>query len=120
MPPSTHDDAFLKLVDNLRELEVVIGPKAAPTVAAVRSGLHDALALRDRGDMAGALEAIRAAMQRLAALASDLDPSEGSMMNEIARRFTEALSAGLTGEAKQAINVMRHKAGDPKDEDGKW
>jgi len=42
------------------------------------------------------------------------------MMNEIARRFTEALSAGLTGEAKQAINVMRHKAGDPKDEDGKW
>ncbi|HYB89542.1 MAG TPA: hypothetical protein VEC38_00715 [Candidatus Binataceae bacterium] len=113
---SAADDSFVKLADNLRELEVVIGEKARPVVAEVRAGLHTAIACRARGDLPAALTAIRAAMARLAALASQLDPAEGAIMGEIARRFTAALSFGDKGEAKGAVNLMRHKAGDPKDD----
>jgi hypothetical protein len=38
------------------------------------------------------------------------------MMKFLAERFTEALDAGDRGAAKEAVNIMRHKAGDPKDE----
>lgn len=111
-------DPFLKLSENLGELEVVIGPKARPVVAQVRAGLHSAMACRERGDMPGALAAIKSAMERLAALGSQLDPAEGEMMRAIARHFSDALGAGLKGEAKSAVNVMKHKAGDPKDDEG--
>jgi len=111
-------DSFLKLAENLGELEVVIGPKAGPVVAEVRAGLHDAIACRQRGDMPGALEAIKRAMDRLAALGSQLDPAEGAMMKAIAQHFSQALTAGLKGEAKAAVNVMKNKAGDPKDNEG--
>ncbi len=118
MPSSlAQDDVFLKFAENLGELEVVIGPAARPTVAEVRAGLRDAMACRDRGDIGAAIEAIRRAMEKLAALGSQLDPSEGAMMREIARHFTQALNAGLKGEARSAVNVMKHKAGDPSDDD---
>ena len=119
MPPNVaEDDSFLKLAENLGELEVVIGPKARPVVAEVRAGLHDAIACRERGDMPAALDAIKCAMDRLAALGSQLDPAEGAMMRAIAQHFSQALGAGLKGEAKVAVNVMKHNAGDPKDSEG--
>lgn len=79
------------LANGLRELEVVIGEKARPVVAEVGAGLRDAIASRERGDGAGALEKIRGAMERLAALGGELDPAEGAMMREIARVFMQAL-----------------------------
>ena len=113
------DDPFTKLAQNLGELEVVIGERARPAIAQVREGLRDALACRERGDMPGSLAAIRVAMERLANLGSTLDPEEGAMMRLIAERFTAALGAGRKGDAKTVVNVMRHKAGDTKDDDKK-
>jgi len=110
-------DSFLKLADNLRELEVVIGEKARPVVAQVREELKEAIASRERGDMPGALEKIRRAMERLASLGGELDPAEGAMMREIARIFMQSLSFGAKGATKEVVKVMRHKAGDPKDDD---
>lgn len=111
------NDSFLKLADGLRELEVVIGDKARPTVAQVREELREAIASRERGDMAGTLEQIQRAMERLANLGSQLDPAEGAMMREISRIFMQSLNIGEKGAAKDVVNVMRHKAGDPKDDD---
>jgi hypothetical protein len=110
-------DSFLKLADNLRELEVVIGDKARPVVAQVRDELQQAIASRERGDMPAALDKIRHAMERLAGLGSELDPAEGAMMREVARIFMQSLSFGEKGATKDVVNVMRHKAGDPKDDD---
>src|ERR1700677_1187458 len=113
------DDPFTKLAQNLDELEIVIGERARPAIAAVREGLRDALACRERGDMAGSIAAIRVAMERLANLGSSLDPEEGAMMRLIAERFTAALGAGQKGDAKSTVDVMRRKAGDTKDDDKK-
>lgn len=110
-------DSFLKLADGLRELEVVIGAKARPVVAQVREELREAVASRERGDMAGTLEKIRHAMERLANLGSQLDPAEGAMMREISRIFMQSINTGEKGAAKEIVNTMRHKAGDPKDDD---
>ena len=110
-------DSFLKLAENLRELEVVIGEKARPVVAQVRGELKEAIASRERGDMPGTIEKIRRAMERLASLGGELDPAEGAMMREIARIFMQSLSFGAKGATKEVVKVMRHKAGDPKDDD---
>ena len=110
-------DSFLKLADGLRELEVVIGEKARPVVAQVRQELNEAIASRAHGDMAGTLEKIQRAMERLANLGAQLDPAEGVMMREISRIFMQSLNIGEKGAAKEVINTMRHKAGDPKDDD---
>jgi len=119
VPPGFAEaDSFLKLAENLGELEVVIGPKARPVVAEVKAGLREAIACRDRGDIPAALEAIERAMEQLAALGSQLDPAEGAMMRAIAQHFSQALSAGLKGEAKVAVNLMKNRAGDPKDGEG--
>jgi len=111
------NDSFLKLADGLRELEVVIGPNARPVVAQVREELREAIASRERGDMTGTLEKIQRAMERLANLGAEVDPAEGAMMQEIARIFMQSLNFGEKGAAKDVVNVMRHKAGDPKDDD---
>jgi hypothetical protein len=113
------DDPFTKLAQNLGELEIVIGERARPAIAGVREGLRDALACRERGDMAGSISAIRVAMERLANLGSTLDPEEGAMMRFIADRFTEALGAGQKGDAKTSVDLMRRKAGDTKNDDDK-
>ena len=84
-------DPFLKLADNLGELEITIGERARPAVAEVRQRLRAAVASRERGDLAGSLEQFRGAMERLAAIAGELDPEEGAMMRMVAQRFTEAL-----------------------------
>jgi hypothetical protein len=115
------DDPFLKLAQNLGELEVVIGERARPAVARVRAALGDAIACRERGDLPAALAAIQIAMERLAALGSELDPAEGTMMRMIAERFTEAMKNNFKGEVKSAVDVMRQKAGDTKNEEpGDW
>ncbi len=113
------DDPFSKLAQNLGELEIVIGERARPAIAGVREGLRDAMACRARGDMPGSIAAIRQAMAQLAALGSTLDPEEGAVMRIIAERFTAALGAGHKGDAKTSVDVMRRKAGDTKDDDGK-
>ena len=114
-------EPFLKLADNLSELEVTIGPLARPVVAEVRERLRSAVASRKRGDLFGSLAELRNAMERLASIGSELDPAEGALMRMVAQRFTEALKLGDKGTAKDAVNLMRHKSGDPKDEDNsKW
>jgi len=114
-------DPFLKLADNLGELEVTIGERARPAVVELRQRLRAAVASRERGDLPGSLEQLRGAMDRLAAIAAELDPEEGALMRMVAQRFTEALKLGDKGTAKEAVNLMRHKSGDPKDEDSsKW
>jgi hypothetical protein len=68
------------------------------------------------GDRSEAISAIRAAMGRLAALADSLDPAEAQLMRLLSDRFSQALTIGNKSAAKEAVNLMRHKAGDPKDE----
>jgi len=117
VPPSVADfDSFVRLGESLRELEVTVGPKARLAIAEVRSRLGEAAASRGKGDMPAAIAAIRMGMERLAALASELDADEGQLMRLIAERFSEALSFGDKGTAKKAVNFMRRRAGDPKDE----
>jgi len=113
---STDLASFFKLADGLRELEVTIGPDARPLIAAVRARLEEAAALRQNGDVAAALTAIRTAMGQLAALASGLEPAEGMLMKLMAERFTAALEAGDKGIAKETINFIRKRAGDPNDD----
>jgi hypothetical protein len=114
-------NAFIKLADNLGELEVTIGERARPAVAELRQRLRAAVASRERGDLADSLEQLRGAMERLAAVAAELDPAEGALMRMVAQRFTDALKLGDKSAAKDAVTVMRHKSGDPSDEDGsKW
>jgi len=110
-------DQFLKLADNLGELEITVGERARPVVAEVRERLRAAAACRARGDLAGSLAALRAAMERLAAMGSELDPEEGALMRMVAQRFVASLGQGDKGSVKAAVNLMRHKAGDPEDED---
>ena len=114
-------DPFLKLAENLGELEVTIGDRARPAVVELRQRLRAAAASRERGDLPGSLEQLKSAMERLAAIAGELDPEEGALMRTVAQRFTEALKLGDKGTAKEVVNLMRHKSGDPKDEDSsKW
>lgn len=113
-------DAFLHLIDRLGELEIVIGEQARPVVAELRTRLAQAASARERGDVPGALVLIRQAMERLAALAGQLDTAEGAMMRAIAESFTQALNLGDKGAAKQAVGVMRKKAGDTDDTDSDW
>lgn len=112
-----HSEPLLKLADALGELEVVIGDQARPVVAEVRSRLVEAAASREKGDVVGALDIIHRAMEQLASLAGQLDPDEGMMMSTIAQRFTRALTTGDLGTAKQAVDLMRHRAGDPEDDE---
>jgi len=114
-------DPFVKLADNLGELEVTIGGRARPIVAELRQRLHAAVASRERGDLPGSLEQLKGAMERLAAIAGELDPEEGALMRMVAQRFTEALKLGDKGTAREAVNLMRQRSGDSKGEDdSKW
>jgi hypothetical protein len=116
-----HFGSFLKLAEALRELEVTIGPRARPAIAAVRDQLTAAAALREQGRLPAAIETIRDAMRRLALLGRELDPAEGMLMKLIADRLSDALQTGDKGAAKASVNFMRQRAGDPKDDpDNDW
>jgi hypothetical protein len=110
-------DPFLKLAENLGELEVTVGARARPVVAELRDRLRSAAAARERGDLPASLGQLKAAMERLAAVASELDPGEGELMRMVARRFSDALRLGDKATARDAVNLMRHKSGDSNDED---
>jgi hypothetical protein len=113
---SVNFDSFIKLGESLGELGVTIGPSARPVIAELRTRLAEAAARHRNGDTLGAVDIIRSAMERLASLASTLDPAEAMLMRMISEHFSNALRVGDKHGAKNAINVMRHKAGDPQDE----
>ena len=106
----------MRLGESLGELEVTIGPTARPVIAEVRTRLVEASAQQKNGDTAGAIAIIRSAMERLASLAGTLDPAEAMLMRMLSEHFSNALSIGDKNAAKDAVNLIRHKAGDPKDE----
>ena len=109
-------DSFIRLGESLGELEVTIGPAARPIIAEVRTRLTEAAARQKNGDTPGAIIIIRDAMMRLASLAGMLDPAEAMLMRTLSERFSNALNIGDKNAAKDAVNIMRYKAGDPKDE----
>ena len=114
-------DRFLKMADVLGELEVTVGPSARPVIGAIKSKLVEAAAARARGDAAGGMLVLREAMAQLAGLAGTLDPAEGVLMTLITQRLTGALTQGDRDAAKDSVNFIRHRAGDPKDDpDTDW
>ena len=114
-------ESFIRLGESLGELEVTIGPAARPVIAELRIRLAEAVASHRNGNTQGAIDIIRSAMERLAALASTLDPAEALLMRTMSEHFSNALLAGDKHTAKNAVNLMRHKAGDPEDEPhGDW
>ncbi len=112
--------SLLKLADTLGELEIVIGDKARPVVAELRARLIEAAASREKGDMPAAVNIIHRAMDRLAELAGQLDPAEGMLMRLIADRFSRALAADDKGTVKDAVSLMRNRAGDKDDDKFDW
>jgi hypothetical protein len=114
-------DSFIRLGESLGELEVTIGPVARPVIAEVRTRLAEAAARQQNGDTPAAIDIIRSAMERLASLAGVLDPAEAMLMRMLSEHFSYALRSGDKAAAKNAVNIMRHKAGDPQDEpDSDW
>jgi hypothetical protein len=106
--------ALEQLVHGLGELEIVIGPNARGVVAAVRDGLIQAMAARDRGNPVESLRLIGVAMEQLATLADQLDPSEAMLMRVVCDRFRDALLRGRLPEAKQDMDLMFDRAGAKK------
>jgi hypothetical protein len=114
-------DSFSRLASALGELEVTVGPAARPVIAEIRDLLIKGAAAQGNSDQAAAVAALGRAMERLAALAATLDPAEGMLMRLIAERFAQSLRQGDKATAKETINLMRHRAGDPKDDpDTEW
>ena len=114
-------NSFIRLGEGLGELEVTIGPAARPLIAELRTRLAEAAARGQNGDPAGAVDIIRNAMERLALLAGTLDPAEAMLMRMMSEHFNNALRIGDKDAARNAVNTMRHKAGDPKDDpDSDW
>jgi len=100
-----------KLIDGLAELTVVLGNQAAPVLAGIRDSMIAALAARDRGDVPGAVERIADAMQRLSALADQLDPAEAALMRTLAAGVRSALQRGDTADARQRADAMFARSG---------
>lgn len=112
---SEHQGAELAALENvllrLDELQVVLGPAIATTLAAVRAFLLEALAARDRGDQPAAVGAIGRAMDALSSLADNLDPAEGAMMRAVAQGFRAALLRRDYAHAKEAADMMMERSG---------
>ncbi len=103
--------AIESVVARLGDLETVLGPAVRPVVDAVRTGLIAAMAARDRGDMPAAIVQIGGAMDRLSALADDLDPAEATLMRALAQNFRAALLRGDAAQAKQDAATMLERSG---------
>ena len=95
----------------LEQLQAALGGHVAPTLEAVRAALISAMAARDRHDLPSAVRQIGDAMDRLAALADQLDPNEAALMRSAAHSFRSALFRGDTVHAKQTAAVMFDKSG---------
>jgi len=103
--------AIEAVVTRLGDLEAVLGTHAGPVVGAVRTLLIAAMAARDRGDMPAAVAQIGAAMDRLSALADDLDPAEATLMRALAQTFRRALLRGDAAQAQQSAALMFERSG---------
>jgi len=103
--------ALEQVTARLDELRSVLGTQVTPALAAVRAALIEAMAARDRGDHAGCVRHIGGAMDRLAALADQLDPGEAALMRTVAQSFRNALLRGDAVQAKQSAAVMFEKSG---------
>lgn len=103
--------ALESVTTRLDELQAVLGPRVAPVLAAVRAALISAMAARDRGDRSGTVQQIGDAMDRLAALADQLDPDEAALMRSVAHNFRSALLRGDAAHAKQSAAIMFEKSG---------
>ncbi len=99
------------VVSRLGELEIVLGRHVRPTLDAVRTLLISALAARDRGDVPAALAAIAEAMDRLGALADQLEPAEGAVLRAVAQSFRAALQRGDEAHARKTADVMFTRSG---------
>ena len=103
--------AIEQLVGRLSELEVVLGDAARSVLPVVRTRLVEAIAARDRGDPPAAIAKIGDAMDRLSALADQLDPAEAMLMRALAHRFRSALLRGDHAGAQQTAATMFEKSG---------
>ncbi|HEX7408995.1 MAG TPA: hypothetical protein VF515_15300 [Candidatus Binatia bacterium] len=103
--------ALEAVVTRLGELEVVLGTQVAPTLAAVRATLVAAMSARDRGDVPAAIGHIGQAMDRLTALADQLDPAEATLMRALAGTFRAALLQGDESRVKETAATMFQKSG---------
>ncbi len=108
-PPAL--DALLTRLD---ELAIVLGPRAAERLGAVRAHLRRAVTLRADADPPGAAAAIRRAMEELAGLVSAVDAQEGPLMRAVVERFGAALVRGESGEMERTADVMRERSGATK------
>lgn len=99
------------VASRLGELEIVLGRHVRPALQTVRAMLVTALAARDRGDVQAAVAAIGGAMDRLGALADELEPAEGAVMRAVAQSFRAALLRGDDAQARQAADVMLSRSG---------
>src|SRR5438132_235783 len=84
----------------LDDLQSVLGSHVAPALASVRAALISAMAARDRGDMPATVRQISDAMDRLTALADQLDPDDAALMRAVADTFRTALLRGDTARAR--------------------
>ncbi len=100
-----------RVVEQLEELDVVLGVRVRPVLAAVRETLIAAMAARDRGDVTGAIAQIGGAMDRLSALADELGPAEASLMRALVQSFRTALRRGDQAQAKQHAAFMFQRSG---------
>ncbi len=100
-----------QLLAGVADLAPALGAAAAPGLARVRHLLEQARAGAAAGDRKRALEMITAAMERLAELASVLDPGEAAAMAAIAREFGGALHRGDEARAAESVERMRQRSG---------
>ncbi len=103
--------ALESVVAQLAELETVFGTQIAPAVAAIRNTLLAALAARDRGDTPAAVDHIGRAMDRLTALADQMDPGEGALMRALAEAFRAALLRGDQSVVQRSTAAMLQRSG---------
>ena len=103
--------ALEAFITRLGDLELVLGNQIAPVLNGVRADLIAAMAARDRGDRAGAIAQIGTAMDRLSALAEQLDPGEAVLMRALAQSFRTALLRGDRSQAQQGAVAMLERSG---------
>ena len=103
--------ALEEIVGGLSELAALFGDAAPTVLAAIQVHLTQAMAARDRGDPVATMQAIGAAMEKLASVADGLDPREAAVMRAVAEQFQGALLRGDMPEAKQDLEVMFERSG---------
>ncbi len=91
---SSRDDPFVRFAESFREFETA--GDAHCVLTGTGAGLREAVARRKRGDMAGALAAIRSAMERLAGASGEIGAA-GGVIREIGRAFMESFNADRKG-----------------------